>query len=111
MSIEKLWKVLPFPGFDPSLNRDQIHSENWLDFADFLTNGSNGVSVARVSGDVVRSIKEGDLIVYDTELTPESGDYVLNINRQVTEYVEGDVFAVITCIVKPQAAHRRQRME
>lgn len=104
-----MWRVLPFPAFDKSIDRETIRPENWLDLADFLTNGSSGVSVAQVRGNPVKGITEGDLIVYDIQLEPEPGDYVLNADRQVSEFESGTAFGVITCIIKPQVSHQRQR--
>lgn len=107
---EIMWRVLPFPAFDKSIDREGIQSENWVDLADFLTNGSSGVTVARLTGDV-EGINDNALIVYDTQLAPEKGDRVLNHKREVFEYVSGDVFATVTCIISPQASHKRQRQK
>lgn len=110
MSTEMMWRVLPFPAFDKGIDREGIQSENWVDLADFLTNGSSGVSVARVTGDL-EGIKDGDLIVYDTQLAPEKGDHVLDSNREVSIYEGGDWFGTITCIISPQDSHKRQRQK
>lgn len=112
MNTEKLWKVLPFPKFDPKIDREEIHAENWIDCHDFLSNGSSGVTVAIVHGGKVGNINNGDLIVYDVDLPPALGDYIVDDEMRVSEYKEGkEAYGVVTCFISPFSAHKRQRQQ
>lgn len=111
MKVEKLWKVLSFADHK-KIKRKDIEPENWFDFNDFLTNGSDGVFVAHVTeggGD----IPAGSIVVVDQYLEATSGDMVIElINDEMAikrHAPDLTVFGVITCVVKPLPSHRRQR--
>lgn len=108
MQSEKLWKVVPFP-IPKRANRADIKAENWEDLNDFLTNQSEGVFMALVNSSSVLSIVEGNIIAVDRNLEPVLGDAVVTEDMRVIEYAGGDVLGVITCVVVPRTAHKRQR--
>lgn len=110
MQSEKLWRVVPFPE-QIAADRSDIRAENWADFNDFLTNQSDGVFMALVNGSSVAGINEGNIIAVDRNLAPAAGDAVVTEDMRVIEFIEGDILGVITCVVVPQAAHKRQRQK
>jgi hypothetical protein len=112
MNVERLWKVAFFPNQE-GVDRQEISSEKWIDFSDFLSNGSDEVYVVMVKGEGVMNIKDGNLLIIDRNLAPEIGDAVTVFDGEtmrVKEYASGEeVFAVVTCIGEPLPSHFRQR--
>lgn len=109
--LKKLWKILSFP-VRAGGGGSEISAENWTDFDDFLSLGSDGVFVALVKTSNIKAVRDGNLVVIDTNLAPVRGDVVAEAAGDkllVRQYSDRIPLGVVTCVVVPLDSHRRRR--